>query len=162
MIGSLWDTPEWPFLLIFMSLYKLPLLWAVPSDWLLIKEYGKGEGMLFPWVCYKMLWLPSCWETFSLVNFDETSNMLQRPTWQGIEALSPTLKEPNSASNHKVHLEADLCPEEVWLQPCEWGWSRGPMLTITRLLTHRCCEISNMCYFKPLSFGVICYATISN
>lgn len=44
-----------------------------------------------------------------------------------------------------------------WRQPYETLWARKPSLATPGILTHRKCQILNVCCVKPLSFRVICH-----
>ena len=97
-------------------------------------------------------------------------------SWHPVRNWDPhpnSHKELKTANNHLVRLEVDLSPVEsfnetsvpgltTWLQLSERQWSRGPSWAVPRFLLYRNCEIINVCCFKLLNFGIICYTAIDS
>ena len=84
------------------------------------------------------------------------------------EAVDPTTHEKPNPTNKKLSqtmCESSLSVVLRWLQPQltpQWQPPEKPWVWGPRSPTHRDCEIVNVCCFKLLRLGVICYTAINN
>lgn len=98
---------------------------------------------------------------------ERTANSL----WRTEAVGTTTCKELKSANYHLCKLGSSSTPSGVWrwLHPLPTPWwqpvniprARGPSQVVAAFLTHRNLWSNKRCV-KPLTFGVIHYATVSN
>lgn len=125
-------------------------------------KYGKSDGLSN--IRWQEDWLPHTHPLFSLsVTFlswfthsgegHVTSSTMKRPLWQGAEASCQVIwmtlwTDPAPwplAATSKETLRQNHTPPPTKSLPDSWMY-----------------EIINICHFKGLHFGVICYAKIDN
>lgn len=148
------------------SRYSHPGLWARPGD--CYRIWQKVVGCHF---CENVSGSGS-WPLLPAHSDGSSCHVLScltgRPTWLGTEGQEPEghgAFQPNSPQRSEScqHHVSELEHGSTWLTP--------PLQPVTDLRqrhlakqipTHRKCEITNVCCFKSLQFGVVCYAAIAN
>lgn len=140
-----------------------------------------------PFVClsYKRLWLGFRSWLYCLLSLH---SLMKGSYWKASVAKEPrAVSHQQPAGNwgrgeqHSMYcilpttalvgLEADLWPAELsdkksqvwltlWLQPCKTSWNRRRKWAVSGFLTHRNCGLINVCCFKSLNLGAICYTVI--
>lgn len=150
--ASLQDGPKDFHLLVFALCVVFPfrvlpfnqigLLWPI--------AYSRRNVMSLLRLGYTGSWLPS-W-AFFLTHYGENhvvSSPVQMTTchWVSPEAELPALVKPSGAADPDNSLTTIL-------------WTTK--LSLTQIPDFRNCEIINICCFKLLNLGVICYTAIYN
>lgn len=146
------------------------LYWATPAEW------GRGNGMSLPRWGYK---------TVAFILGTLLHSLLDDLIWGKPTArlLKPSCAGAHVACWHLCGWTWKQIPGTHSLPPpfrwdCSWSftlaWANGLTIILGGALSQRhpskvCpdsyswnCEIVSFCYFKPLSFRVICYREIDN
>ena len=153
-----------------------PYVWAKSGDSLLTNRTWQEWWAAPRLLGHKRLWFPSC--SYSLWLFSQACSGGEGHTTEKkgcplpIDSNELRLcltadEEANPTKKHWVGLGADSAPAELemlkfqlttWLQLHERPWVRSILFAYSWTLNPKeLCEILNVCYFKKLDLGIICY-----